>query len=244
MLSERSGFTARALALCGILLLVPCLAIAEAPGAASPEALVARMKSAAESKNLGEIAACLDPKSRTELTKSMYMLSTMVVAFSQMGLEMGGAMGEAFSDSGDAESAAQNEADMAAKRAEINALIGRYNAVVAKHGLPEMPADGASEQAEPTDEQLEAAFAKLDQGVFLSDLMGFLESMPSEDGEEGGPSPGEMGGVQIGEGVLTGLKLDGDSATAMLDGEPVRFVRLADRWYFDATEAEGGDIEP
>src|SRR5690606_27737024 len=44
MLSERSGFTARALALCGILLLVPCLAIAEAPGAASPEALVAGRK--------------------------------------------------------------------------------------------------------------------------------------------------------------------------------------------------------
>jgi hypothetical protein len=231
--------TALAVALLGL----PAVA-AEPPGAASPQELVERMKKAAEAEDLPGMAQCLTPKSRGELAKGIYLVTTMVVAFSQMGVEMGAGMAEAMGgEDASAEDKARQQAELEKARGEAAALRDRYNALVGKHGLPTMPAEG-EEQAEPSDAELEAAFAKLEHGSFLADAAVFLESLPdSEEGEEegGAPSP-----VKIGEGVLAGLAIDGDRATASLDGEPVEFVRIDDRWYFELPEEPGADepLEP
>jgi hypothetical protein len=222
-----------------VVLLAPPAGAAGPPGAATPQELVERMKRAAEAEDLPGIAECLTPKSRGELAKGIYLVTTMVVAFSQMGVEMGAGMAEAM---GGEEASAEQRAELEKARAEAAALRDRYNALVGRHGLPTMPADGA-EPVEPSDAELEAAFARLEHGTFLADAAAFLESLPdSGDGEEeGAPSP-----VKIGEGVLADLAIDGDRATAKLDGEAVEFVRIDGRWYFELPEEPGaGDpLEP
>lgn len=242
----RKGFVSRATgtALAVALLGLPALA-AEPPGAASPQELVERMKKAAEAEDLPGMAQCLTPKSRGELSKGIYLVTTMVVAFSQMGVEMGAGMAEALGgEDASAEDKARQQAELDKARGEAAALRDRYNALMAKHGMPTMPV-GDEEQAEPSDAELEAAFAKLEHGTFLADAAAFIESLPdAEDGAEedgGAPSP-----VKIGEGVLAGLAIDGDRATASLDGEPVEFVRIDGRWYFELPEEPGADepLEP
>lgn len=241
----RGGFVSRTLAtaVAAALLALPAVA-AEAPGAATPQELVERMKKAAEAEDLPGMAQCLTPKSRGELAKGIYLITTMVVAFSQMGVEMGAGMAEAMGgDDASAEDKAKQQAELEKARAEAAGLRERYNALVGKHGLPTMPAEG-EEQTEPSDAELEAAFAKLEHGSFLADAAAFLEALPdSDEGEEDGGAPSP---VKIGEGVLADLAIDGDRATAKLDGEPVEFVRIDGRWFFELPEEPGADepLEP
>lgn len=205
-------------------------AFAGQPGADSPQALVERVKQAAEEKNLAEIANCLDPKSRLEMTQGIYMAATMVVAFSQMGLEMGAGMGEAFAEDASAEDKAAQEAKLAEGRKEVDELRLRYNALVGKYGLPTIPGEGEPEPAELPEAELETLFAKIDQGAFLTDTMAFIEAMPGAE-----EKPADEGPIRIGDGVLADLVTDGDTATARLDGESVRFLRVDGRWYFDGS---------
>lgn len=238
----RMGFVSRALVTAVVAALVTLPAVAaEPPGAATPQELVERMKKAAEAEDLPGMAQCLDPKSRSELTKGIYLVTTMVVAFSQMGVEMGAGMAEAMGgEEVSAEDRARQQAELDKARQEAGALRDRYNVLMKKHGMPVMPAEGEA-QTEPSDAELEAAFARLDHGDFLADAAAFIDSLPDsgEEGEESGaPSP-----VKIGEGVLSDLAIDGDRATARLDGEAVDFVRIDGRWFFELPE-EPTDAEP
>jgi len=214
-------------------------AFASQPGADSPQALVERVKQAAEAKNLAEIANCLDPKSRTEMTQGLYMAATMVVAFSQMGLEMGAGMGEALAEDASAEDKAAHQAQLAEGRQEVDELRLRYNALVGKYGLPTIPDEGEAEPAELPEAELETLFAQIDQGAFLTDTMAFIESMPGTEEKPADESP-----IKIGAGVLADLVTDGDTATAMLDGEPVRFLRVDGRWYIDGSYQPESEAEP
>lgn len=243
----RMGFVSRALvtAVATALVTLPAVA-AEPPGAATPQELVDRMKKAAEAEDLPGMAQCLDPKSRSELAKGIYLVTTMVVAFSQMGVEMGAGMAEAMGgEEASAEDKARQQAELEAARGEAAKLRDRYNVLMKKHGMPTMPADG-EEQSEPSDAELEAAFAKLEYGSFLADASEFIESLPDSDEGEGEGDGGAPSPVKIGDGVLSELAIDGDRATAKLDGEAVDFVRIDGRWFFQLPEEPGADepLEP
>lgn len=238
----RGGIVSRTLAtvVAAALTAFPALA-ADAPGGATPQELVERMKKAAEAEDLQGIAQCLTPKSRGELAKGIYLITTMVVALSQMGVEMGEGLAEAMS--GEEAGAEEARAEREKARAEATAMRERYNALVSRHGLPIIPAEG-EEQAEPSDVELEAAFARLEHGTFLADAAAFLESLPDADeSAEDGPAPSP---VKIGDGVLADLAIDGDRARAKLDGEAVEFVRIDGRWFFELPEEPGAGepLEP
>lgn len=235
---DRMSSTRRSVAwlVAWVLLFAPTApALAEAGGAETPEALVERAARALEKEDMAELMACISPEGRAEMAQMMYLMGTMFVGFSMMGAEMAGEMGTAMAE-GVAESAgeeltAEEKAEMEAAqeegRAELDAMVERYNEMVAEYGLPAL-----SESEEPPEEEIDAIFADIDHVAFIEDMMAFLDSMPGEEespASEGMPSPfGE------GEVVMTDLAIDGDTATATIDGEEAKFVRVDGRWYFDA----------
>lgn len=241
MIQMRWGRCATAcLAVGAMLLLTVAPAFAEAPGADSPEALLERMKRASENEDLPEMMACLSPKARGQMASMMYLMATMVVAFAQMGVEMGSGMAEGLAGDATDEQKAEVEAQKQKALAEAAALRESYNAMVSKYGLPVLPEEG---EAEMPEQDAETLFENIDHAAFMADVFAFLESMPGkeESEAEGEESKSPM---DIGEGVMTDLAIDGDAATAKIDGEDVRFVRIDGRWFFDAENFMGGPGAP
>jgi hypothetical protein len=200
------------------------------PGAETPEALVARMKAGAAKEDFSEIAACLTPKNRTEMAMAMYMGATMMVAFADMGLEMGGAMAEGMAGMAgepSAEDKKKAEEQKAKAKQEIEGLKTAYNNMVTKYGLPAMPKEGEPEKPEPTQQEIEKLFANIDHGAFLTDAMAVMKAMPGEN-KDGDSDP-----VKIPEGGLENLKIEGDKATGTVGGDPFTFVKIDGRWYVE-----------
>ncbi|MEO8277332.1 MAG: hypothetical protein ABI639_14050 [Thermoanaerobaculia bacterium] len=205
------------------------MAATKAPGAETPELLVARMKAGAAKEDFGEIAACLTPKNRAEMAMAMYMGTTMMVAFAQMGVEMGSGMAEGMAGMAGEPSAAdkQKAADAKAKAMEgVAGLQKAYDAMVAKYGLPVMPKEGEAEKPQPTKEQLDALFAKIDTAAFLRDAEAVMKAMPGDQKSDEKP-------VKIPEGGLENLKIEGDKATGTVGGDAFTFAKIDGRWYVD-----------
>lgn len=199
------------------------------PGAETPEALVERMKAGAAKEDFAEIAACLTPKNRTEMAMAMYMGATMMVAFADMGAEMGGSMAEGMAGMAGEPSAADKqklEEQKAKAKADIAGLKTAYNNLIAKYGLPAMPKEGEPEKPQPTQEEIEKLFANIDQGAFLNDALAVMKAMPGEHKDESGP-------VKIPEGGLENLKIEGDKATGTVGPDPFSFVKIDGRWYVE-----------
>ena len=203
-------------------------------GGETPEAVVARMKKAAEDKNMAEVVACMAPKARQEMSAAMYLGATMMVAFSQMGSAMGGAMMEGMSGMAEgmggevsAEDKKKAEEASAKMKTELAKLSEGYNGVMKKYGLPVMPKEGEPEPAEPSKEELDKLFANLDHGAFITDVMEFMESMPGEKSESDSP-------FAVKGDKLENLKIEGDKATGTVGGEAMNFVQIDGRWYLDA----------
>jgi len=203
------------------------------------------MRAAAAKKDIAELAACMSPETRTEMAMGMYLGATMMVAFSQMGLEMGEAMAEGMAEgmaeamggTVSEEERAKAEASKKEARAQAEELRKGYNALVAKYGLPQLPAEGEPE-AEMPPEEAERVFAALDQGAFATDVIRFLETLP---GDEPKPSPEEASPVKIPDGPLENLAIEGDVATGAVGDEMLRFVRIDGRWYVEEPEGESGE---
>lgn len=195
----------------------------DALGAATPDALAKRFAGAARTRDLAEVARCLAPEPRTELTTGIFASAVMVVAFSQMGAEMGGAFSEALGEEMSDEQKAEAEAELAAARERGKEIEGRLNALLEKHGL-EAPAD--DEGLELDESELSADLAKVDQPALLTDLVAFMDRL-SEEGE----MTATREATEIPD-AFTDLAVDGDRATARLGDRDVELVRLDGRWYF------------
>lgn len=251
----RRSVPARAVALAVALVLAAHAGVAAAAtqpyGGATPEDVVERMRAAAETEDLGEMAACLSPDDRAALSMTMLMMTGMVMAFASMGAAMGENMAdtmfmgidddESLSEEERAEARAAAEAEAAEAMVELEAMTAGFEAILKKHDLEDVMEDDTSmEDAEPAE-----MLAGVDQIALLQDLMGFLESLPgeSEEGEgEGADAP-----VDVPEGELTGLVVDGDSAHGTIGDEEVDFVKVDGRWYLSLDLLEqmqgGGEME-
>jgi hypothetical protein len=205
------------------------------PGAETPELLVERMKAGAAKEDFSEIAACLTPKNRTEMAMAMYMGATMMVAFAEMGAEMGGGMAEAMAGEMSAEDKEKAEEQKAKAKADIAGLKTAYNNLVTKYGLPAMPKEGEPEKPEPTQVEIEKLFANIDQGAFLNDALAVMKAMPGEDKAD------KSGPVQIPEGGLQNLKIEGDKATGTVGPDAFTFVKIDGRWYVEDLPKGGSE---
>lgn len=209
---------------------------AEVPlGAESPEALVERMRKAAEEKNVRELAACMEPESRRQMAEGMFLGASMMVAFSGMaeGMgEMAGEMAGAVAGAvGGEEAAADAKEKVAAgtEAAGVNAagMAERFNALLARHGLPTL-----DDESDGGKEMFDKALANADQVALIGDIGDFLEAEMDESEDSGEKSP-----VPVGE--LADLAIDGDRATARIGEEAVEFVRIDGRWFFKEPSKPG-----
>ena len=209
------------------------VATSAAPGGESPQAVVDRMRKAGESKNFPEAVACLSPNARKDMATALYLGATMMVAFSQMGSQMGGAMMEGVAGMAEGMGGNVSEADKAKAKEEMEksqkelaALSEKYNAVMQKHGLPVLPKEGEAPPAELSKEEMDKKFAALDHSAFVAETMALLDSMPGEHKSDSGP-------FQMPAGNLENLKIEGDKASASLGGEAMNFVQVDGRWFLD-----------
>jgi len=195
----------------------------DALGAESPQALAKRFAGAASTHDLAEVARCLAPEPRTELTAGFFASAMMMVAFSQMGAEMGSAMAGAFGEEMTDEQKAEAEAELEAARARGKEVEGRLTALLEKHGI-EVP--DTEEAMAADDSSIEEDLADVDQPALLTDLVAFMDQLSEE---------GEMTSTReetVIPDELADLAIDGDRATAKLGDRDVEMVRIDGRWYF------------
>jgi hypothetical protein len=203
-------------------------------GAESPEALGRRLTAAAESGDLGEIAACLEPAARAEMALGLLAGVSMMMAFTQMGADMAGGlaaeMGEAIS--GEALTPEQKaelekgQKEAAAKMAGVNQ---RFEAVLARHGLTALAA-GAPMPGEFSPEEAQARLKDVDQVTLIEELMGVMSDL----------NPEAKDTMKHGKGLyreFADLKVEGDTATARSGGQQVEMVKVEGRWYLKPTHS-------
>lgn len=225
------------IALC-LLLAAPWSAVAaEAPGAATPEALAARLQAAAASGDLVEVASCMTPDDRAEMTVGMLVVTGMMVAFSQMGGEMAAGVAEGMADAfGEGETTDEQRAAVEEGRAEMAAKTGeleaRYTAILDKYGLAER-LEGDPPEGVDQAEAMRAMLAGVDDVALLGDLFGLLEGIG-----EGDAMSGES---KLPEGPIEVVSVEGDRATARAGDQTLGMVRIGGRWYFEAPEPDAGD---
>lgn len=214
-------------------LVVPRLVLAaDTGGAASPQALVARLQAAAEKKDFAEMAACIAPDERAEMALMMAVMGGMVIAFMGMGGEMAGGLAETMTEglSGQKPDAKQQaeidkvKAEAGKKSAELQA---RYEGILTKYGLDKkLEAAGPELAGEdgPAPGKARELLEGIDDIALLRDLMGLFKDLGEESGQ------GEDA-VDIPRNV-TDYKIDGDRATAKSGDEVIQFVKVDGRWYF------------
>jgi hypothetical protein len=201
---------------------------AAAEGAESPAAVVDGLQAAAEAHDFPGLARLLAPDARAQITVSLVVGVSMMVAFAQMGGEMAGSLGEAFSDEDDAEQQAEVAKQQEEAAAMASGLQARLAGVFEKYGLGDVMDDAEGED-EAGPEKLTRALAGVDQPSLIGELLDIMSGL----GESG---PGEASPVPDGE--LENLAIDGDHATGTVNGEPAEFVRIDGRWYFSPPEPE------
>ena len=228
-----------ALGLVVCLLPVPGFGATQPYGGATPEELVARMRAAAEAGDMGELMACMAPEDRKAMGGAMLMMAVMMVGFSQMGAEMGGAMAEGMSEAFGGEMTEEDRAELEAEQAKAAAaaeeLNAKLRAVLEEHGLAGMLDEGVA-PGSPEDRAMEEALDQVDMIALTESVMGLLrELQESQDGEdEGGmmSDPLEGEGPDWVDAEVTDYAIDGDRATAQAGDETLEMIRVDGRWYF------------
>lgn len=210
-------------------------AVAQTPlGAATPQDLVARLTRAAETRNLAEIAACVDPKSRTELTMGLLIGATMMIAFAGMGSEMAEGMAQAMGGEQKPADKAAADKKKARAQADLAKAKAQLSAVFKKHGLPDLMDESA---ALPQEEgAAEKMLARVDQPALAADLLGVMQAAGGDKmkGNEAGPidAPKDVGDY----------KIAGDKATARAGAETLDFVKIDGKWFL--TNLDKGKKDP
>jgi hypothetical protein len=233
---------------CVLALFLPAAATAAAGssvplGADSPEALVKRLNAAAEKNDFAEIAACLAPPDRAAMSMMMVLAATMMTAFMGMGSEMATGMAEAFQD--EASMTAEQKAQAAAEKKKMEeqaaAQQKKLEAVLDKYGVTELMEQDHGDIGDDPAKNAEKLLAGVDQVGLITDLMAFLEESGMKDTEGGDAKPP----LSVPMGDLTDLKVEGDTATGTINGEPAHFVKVDGRWYVKMPEegAKGGTGE-
>lgn len=245
----RSG-SGRAVAVVLVLCLlpVPGFGASQPYGGATPEELVARMRAAAEAGDMGELMACMAPEDRKAMGGAMLMMAVMMVGFSQMGAEMGGAMAEGMSEAFGGEMTEEDRAELEAQKAEAAAaaeeLNAKLRAVLEKHGLAGM-LDEDLESGSAEDQAMEEALDKADMIALTESVMALMgEIQEAEGGEDAGMAPDPLEGESPDwvDMEVTDYSIDGDHATARAGDETLEMIRVEGRWYFapQPEEAEPG----
>jgi hypothetical protein len=208
-----------------------------APGAATPQALVARLKAAAAANDFGEIVDCIAPAQRHELTAGLVLGTTMMVAFLDMGADMASGMAQGMTEAMGADGKPTAEQQAAADKAKAEAkaktdeLKARHQAIMDRYGLSkrmeEMQHGEAGNAGASPEESIGKLLEGIDERSLVVDLLGFMEDIGKSQGKDHANDPMDL------PKDVTDIKIDGDHATGKSGEETVRFVRVDGRWYLE-----------
>ena len=198
------------------------------------------MTAAAEKGDIAEIANCLAPEDRAELTMGMVAGIGMMVAFMGMGGDMGAQMAEGMTEgmTGEemtAEQKAEVEKGKKEAAAKAEEMQKKYEAILARHKIDKIMEEGPVGETPDAMAAMATKLEGVDQGALLADLMGMLEGL----GEE--KKDAAKGPVDVPKNVRD-YKIDGDTATAQTDDETLEFVRVKGRWYFKPPKKEAPEV--
>lgn len=217
------------------------LAAAAPPGAATPQALVARVQAAAEKNDFGELLACLAPDDRREMSLALVAGVSMMIGFMGMAGDMAGGMAEGLAGA-DAKPEDKAKMDAAQKEVKVkaDAMQKKLDGLLHKHGVDKMMEDPTPLPEEPAarSKALASMFAGTDDIALSKDLLALLEEVGKAEGKEEKPRPP----IELSKAV-TDYRVDGDTATAMAGEEKLDFVRVDGRWYVRA-QRKGSDAPP
>ena len=180
------------------------------PGGDSPEDVIAKAKAFAESEEFAGIVNLIAPDERPLLSAGMIMLSQM--APMMMGA-MGGLGGEE----------AQGE-----MKEKMKPFEDAMKSVMEKHGADKLDLSQAMasvQSPEAATKWINGELPDLDHGAFVGDMFGALKKLGEEASEKAGGNFKELAGE------MKDLKIDGDKATATINGKPGEFVKVDGRWY-------------
>lgn len=204
----------------------------DAGGAKTPEGVWKRLSAALEAEDFAEMANCMSPEDRSMMTFGLYFAGAMMVGMSSMALSMGEDMGEAVEGDMSEEDKAEQAKQKKEAEAKIQKMTDKWAALEKKYGLDEDSIDMSGDEADQK-KNIEKLFANIDQGALIQDLADFLKNDLGEDASEGFSKD-----MDVPQGDLENLKIDGDTAQGTVGDEDIFFIQVDGRWYLDAETME------
>lgn len=230
---RRSAACVAVAALLTVAVVLPrAVAAAQAPGAESPQALVARLNAAAAKSDFAELAACIAPDERAEMALVMTVMGGVVIAFMGMGGEMATGMAEGLSEGlTGQEMTAEQKAEMEKGKAELGKksaeMQQRFEAILKKYGLQDKlegaEASGLMADGGPAPGKARELLKGVDDVALLRDMMALFKELGDETGKESEP-------LHVPKDVRD-YRIEGASAFAKSGDETVAFVKVDGRWY-------------
>lgn len=209
-------FAAALLLFLPALLLPSSLRAAEPPGAATPEALVARLRAAAQHDDLAEVANCTAPEQRVVWAAAMLRKGKMMMQFFDSGAGAAPAAANAATPAQQIE-AFKARQERIAQPAELQAF---HQAILEKHGIA---ARLAKEGPPANDAAAAELLAGVDQGALIADMTALVDSLLDPSRRE---HPKYFPDEDVGP-----FQVKGDHATAKCGGCQLELVRVDGRWY-------------
>src|SRR5689334_6172 len=192
------------------------------PGAASPQALVERMRAAVNGGNTAEIASCIAPAQRRQWAVAMLRKGKTMMDLLGQSAEAGKAV-----DAADRSAAAERVAGFRARTepmrvtAELQAF---HEAILQKHGLAGRSMDLGSEAGTA------ALLAGVDEAALIDDLTALIDSLVEPARRK---KPADF------PADVRDFRIKGDKATARAGDVQLDFVRVDGRWYELMPPADG-----
>jgi hypothetical protein len=187
-------------------------------GAATPEALVEKMKALAVSEDFSQLVPLVLPEQRAALTFALGIMGpSMMIAMGEAMLPMAGG--------GDPEKAKEAKDKFTKLKSGFEALLKKHKIDLEDDAVM---GQAQSMQSDPDEavKALNKAFGHVDHASFLKESMAFLDQMG--DGKKSKSTfPTEF----------TEIKVDGDKATVIAKGKdkdkPLGLVKHEGRWFVD-----------
>ena len=181
-------------------------------GADSPQALIAAMEKAIAADDFGAVMPLISPAGRRELAEDA--VTALIVALNFMDPDKAAAGGAGVPD-----------AEREMKRKNHQAAVEIARETLRPHGL-----DGLLGEAplSPLSKDVFAlALTRTDTVVLMQSLYSALDRISKLLGTE----RTDEKKLPMTFGRVTDFEINGDTATAKADGDPIEFERLQGRWY-------------
>lgn len=186
----------------------------EPPGAASPQALVERLRAAVTRGDTAELASCIAPEQRRQWALSLLRRGRMMMEMLEQSAEAGAA-----GDAAGREAAAQRVAQFRTRPEPLRAtadLRSFHESILQKHGLAGRKMDLGDEAGAAT------LLAGVDEAALIDDLTALIDSLIA---------PAERRHASEFPADVRDYRITGDKATAKAGDITLDFVRVDGRWY-------------